>query len=182
MSRKTIWIVGAVAFLLYAIVVWLIAPMLKLEGGSLWIVRIALWFLGLCAVALIAWYYAKRAPETDTGPSSTDDVDVAFHTAKAALSSSKKAPGGVPALPVVIVLGAEGSAKTTAIVRAGIEPELLAGEVFRGEATAPTAGVNVWYVEGAAIVEAGGALTASAERWGRLIPHLQPSRAAAALG
>ncbi len=182
MTRSTIWRAAAVAFLLYAIVVWFIGPLLKLQGSGLWLVRFALWLLGLGATALIAWYYARRAPEPLPASATGDDVDVAFHTARSTLAASRKAPGGLSGLPLVIVLGAESSAKTTSVVRGGMEAELLAGEVFRGEATAPTANVNVWYVENAAIVEAGGPLTANAERWGRLIPHLQPRRVAAAFG
>ncbi|MDQ6828621.1 MAG: hypothetical protein M3081_07115 [Gemmatimonadota bacterium] len=182
MKRSTIWQASAVAFLLYAIVVWFIGPLLKLQGSGLWLVRFALWILGLGATVLIAWYYARRAPEPIPSSATGDDVDVAFHTARSTLAASRKAPGGLSGLPLVIVLGPESSAKTTSVVRGGMEAELLAGEVFRGETTAPTANVNVWYVENAAIVEAGGTLTANAERWSRLIPHLQPRRVAAAFG
>ena len=49
------------------------------------------------------------------------------------------------ALPVLLVVGPEASTKTTTVVRSGLDPELLAGDVFRGETVAPTTGVNLWY-------------------------------------
>ena len=83
---------------------------------------------------------------------------------------------------MVILLGAEGSAKTTVVVRSGLEAELLAGGVSRDDTVAPTKGVNVWYARDTVFVEAGGALAADPSRFARLIRHVQPRRLAAVFG
>jgi type VI secretion system protein ImpL len=85
------------------------------------------------------------------------------------------------ALPAVIIAGPEGSAKTTAIVRSGMNPELLAGEVYRGETVAPTRSVNVWYGRNVAFVEASGGVTAEAAAWTRLARALRPRSLGSAL-
>ena len=53
---------------------------------------------------------------------------------------------------------------------------------MRGDAVVPTDPVNVWYAQGSILVEAGGRLMNDADRWGRLLTHLRPSRFAAAIG
>ena len=82
---------------------------------------------------------------------------------------------------MVLLLGPEGSTKTTAVVRSGLDPELLAGEVFRGDTVAPTRAVNLWYSQQTLLVEAGGQVTADPSRWMRLVRNLQPHRLRAAL-
>src|SRR5690606_19341694 len=71
--------------------------------------------------------------------------------------------------------------KTTIVTRSGLEPELLAGEITRGDAVVPTRALNVWYADEAIFVEAGGKLLAEPARWARLVKHLRPSRLAALL-
>ena len=84
-------------------------------------------------------------------------------------------------MPLVLLLGLEGSAKTTTVIKSGLDPELLAGEVFRGDAVTPTRSLNAWISQGTVFVEAGGRLTSDEGRWGRLIQHLLPDRLRAAL-
>jgi type VI secretion system protein ImpL len=90
-------------------------------------------------------------------------------------------PRGSGSPPLVLVLGPRGSAKTTSVVRSGLEPELLAGEVERGETVIPTDGLNVWFSQGTIFVEAAGNVVEDERRWARLIKHLRPARLGAAL-
>ncbi len=80
------------------------------------------------------------------------------------------AQGGVPAtvqtLPLYLVVGAEGSGKTTALVNSGMEPRLLAGEAQKDGQVVPTGLANIWFAEGAIFVEvAGRVLMQEPERW-----------------
>src|SRR5690606_9090242 len=84
-------------------------------------------------------------------------------------------------LPVVLILGPSGSTKTTIVARSGLDPELLAGQVQRGDAVAPTEALNVWFAEGVVLLEAGGRMLADAGRWARLVRRIQPGRLAAVL-
>ena len=66
-------------------------------------------------------------------------------------------PGG---LPVVFVLGTEGASKTNAILQSGMEPELLAGQIYDGTNVVPTRTGNVWFARNALYVEWAGRLAA----------------------
>src|SRR5215207_889582 len=175
---------GAAAFLAsFGLGTWVSSSALKLQGTDLWLYRGGLILLGLSATLTVAWFILRRPvkpapPTTDEGR----EIDTAVAAAKARLASSRQA-GSVRLhkLPVVLLLGPEGSTKTTTIVRSGLEPELLAGEVFRGDTVAPTRAVNVWYSQQTVFVEASGQVTADPSRWMRLVRHLQPHRLRAAL-
>jgi len=162
---------------------WVSGGALRLQGPDLWLYRGGLILLGLIATITVVWFILRRpakpaAPTTDEGR----EIDLAVATAKSRLASSRKAgSNGFYKLPVVLVLGPEGSTKTTTILRSSIEPELLAGEVFRGDSVAPTKSVNLWYSQQSIFVEASGRVTADASRWLRLIRHLHPRRLRAAL-
>ena len=60
------------------------------------------------------------------------------------------------------------------MVHSGLEPELLAGQVYRDSTIVPTATANLWYGGGAVFVEAGGELPAQPAAWKRLVRKLRP--------
>ncbi|HEU4563189.1 MAG TPA: ImcF-related family protein [Gemmatimonadaceae bacterium] len=184
MTRKArIWLVAAAIFVAFVIVAWFLGSALALRGSDLWVFRIGLWVLGLVAAGVILWFFLH---DSSTPPSTVkaDDVDGTAAAARAALAGSRVAgkKTTLSRLPMVLVLGGEGSAKTTTVVRSGLEPELLAGGVFAGETVAPTRGINVWFSNGTAFLEAGGPLVADGARFARVLRHLQPRRASAVFG
>ena len=63
------------------------------------------------------------------------------------------------ATPVVLIAGEPGGAKSSVMVNSGVDPELIAGRVYQNNVVAATRTANVWYANGVAFVEAGGALT-----------------------
>ena len=84
----------------------------------------------------------------------------------AALRTGDKDAPTVQTLPLYLVMGAEGSGKTTALVNSGMEPRLLAGEAQRDGQVVPTGLANVWYAEGMIFVElAGRVLMQEPDRW-----------------
>jgi type VI secretion system protein ImpL len=156
----------------------------KLTGVSLWVLRLGFVLLGAIAGAVVFWFLKRGEDESDQAPSGSGDSKIDDVMAEArrkigAASGPKKA--SFRQLPMVIVLGRPGSTKTTSIVRSGLEPELLAGEVLRGDVVPPTDGVNVWYSQDTLFVEAGGAVTLDASRWDRLSRWLHPRRVGAVL-
>lgn len=185
MSRKAkIWLIAAAVFLVFVIAVWFIGTALKLKSPDIWVFRAGLWVLGAVAAGFIVWHLVRQLAPAGAG-TRTDDIDAAMNAARAQLAASRaggKAAGTLARLPMVILLGADGSAKTTVVVRSGLEAELLAGGVSRDDTVAPTRGVNVWYARDTVFVEAGGPLAADASRFARLIRHVQPRRLAAVFG
>ena len=184
MKQPKAWLAAAGAMVLFALLAWASGPLLGLKGRDVWILRGGLLLLGVAAAVLAGMYTAARArrapvPEAEEG----DDVGEALQAAQARLAAAELAGSSrISALPVVLVMGPSGSAKTSAVVHSGVDPELLAGEVERAGAVLPTGLLNVWYGRETVFLEAGGALLDDEGRWQRLVRHLQPGRLAAVMG
>ncbi|HEX5438686.1 MAG TPA: ImcF-related family protein [Gemmatimonadaceae bacterium] len=181
MGRKAkIWLIAVALFLVFVIAGWLLGVGLALHGADAWVLGGGLALLGLIAGGAVLWFFLRGTSEAPSAE--TDDVDSTVAAAISRLAASNV--GGATSLrtlPVVMVLGPAGSAKTTTITRSGLEPELLSGAVMQGGAVAPTAGVNLWFAEQTVLFEAGGALMAGGAGWARALHHLQPARLRAAL-
>ncbi|MGH7673691.1 MAG: ImcF-related family protein [Gemmatimonadales bacterium] len=175
-------VVAAPALLLYLALVWLLGRWLDLTGANLWILRVGLGLLGIAATALVLWFAGSRdagASGPGVGPEADEELDTAVAAARTRLATARA--GSLTRLPMVLVLGPEGGAKTSTIAHSGLEAELLAGEVFRGDRIAPTRAANLWYAQRCLVVEGGGALTREPARWARLLQHVTPGRFTAAL-
>jgi type VI secretion system protein ImpL len=108
-------------------------------------------------------------------PAGGGDADPLIREASARLAQSK-AGAGVANLPMIFVIGDRGTAKTSTILNSGLDPELLAGQVYQDNAVAPTRAANIFFARGTVFVEAGGALMANPQSWTALVKKLQPSR------
>jgi type VI secretion system protein ImpL len=185
MSRNLkIGIVTAIGLAIWGVVVWFLGAALGHGATDRWLIRGSLWVLGLIAGGTTAGYLRKRSGQRpQAGADEAAEIDAAFATLKSKLAAS--ALGGsskLGRLPLVLVVGPGGAAKTTTIIKSGLDPELLAGEVFRGSDTVfPTRTVNAWISQRTIFVEAGGRLSADTGLWGRMVRHLLPDRLRAAL-
>jgi type VI secretion system protein ImpL len=103
------------------------------------------------------------------------DADPLIREASTRLTQSK-AGAGIANLPMIFVVGDKGTAKTSTILNSGLDPELLAGQVYQDNAVAPTRAANIFFARGTVFVEAGGALMANPQSWTALVKKLQPSR------
>jgi type VI secretion system protein ImpL len=185
---------AAVGFSLYAVLVYFIPGLAGLDGQVAWILRLVLTAIGAAVIGYIAYrkdQQNREAAEAEEGEgdggvpvdASNDEIDAAVVAAQQRLTGAKLAGGGkIGTLPAVLLFGPEGSTKTTTVVRAGVEPELLAGEVFHGDQIVPTSGINLWYARGAVFAEASGGVTADAGRRARFLQRLRPQSLGAALG
>jgi type VI secretion system protein ImpL len=135
--------------------------------------------VGLIAAFLVNRLLSKGAPADEDQDGGAKEIDQMFSEARRRLADSGIKVGKQP---LILLLGAEGSAKTTLMEQCGVEAELLAGGVYRDEAILPTESVNVWFGDETAFVEAGGNLLRDQNRWSRLLRHLRPHRMAAVLG
>lgn len=162
---------------------WRAGSLLQLQGRDLWILRGGLFLLAAILVAGMVYVLWHRRASASSGPADAgQEIDLTVAAARARLAASRLGRSArLSDLPVVLLLGPGGSAKTTTVVRSGLDPELLAGEVFRGDSVTPTRGINVWYSEKTIFAEAGSKVTADSARWARLVSHLQPRRLRSAL-
>ncbi|MGH7573674.1 MAG: type VI secretion protein IcmF/TssM N-terminal domain-containing protein, partial [Longimicrobiales bacterium] len=178
------WAGAAGVLAVFAIAAWLLPGLLGVTGTLAWILRAGLLVFGLLAAILALLYLGararrQRATEIDGG----EDIDQVIAAAEARLEASDQTTESrLGRLPVGLVLGPTGSTKSSILRHSGLDPELLAGEVERGDAVVPTDPINVWYAHGTVLVEAGGRLLEDEARWRRLVRRLLPSRLAAALG
>lgn len=174
-------VVGAGALLL-ALLVGVLPGWLGLEGGSAWLLRVGLWVLLVVAAVLLV---RLLAPPEAPALRGDDPLVVAFRSARERLAALTRGSGGraaFDALPVTLLVGPRFTTKTTLVANSGLDPELLAGEVYRGDQVAPTEVVNLWYAGETVWVEAGGALLEDPLRWERLGRLLKPRRLGAVLG
>jgi type VI secretion system protein ImpL len=181
-NRLRAWLPAVGTFTVFGVISWRLPWGLPLSGTVITVLRVTLLVLGVVAAVLVLLYVRSRTakePEVQGGA----EIDEAVSAAEARLASSNLAADSrIGRLPVALVLGPTGSTKTSIVVHSGLDPELLAGEVQRGDAVIATDPVNIWYAQGTVLVEAGGRMLDDAARWGRLLRHLQPRRFAAALG
>src|ERR1051325_3420230 len=128
-----IYVLTGLALLLYLAIVFLVGSLLKLHGTGLWALRVGLTLIGIAAAAVCLRYFADtQKKEKETPPDAEPEGDVQFllREAEAKLATARfdrKADYG--SLATVFLIGESGAGKTTAIVRSGLEPELLAGRV-----------------------------------------------------
>ena len=178
-----LYVAAAVAVVLSLLFTYL-TRFLGLQGSALLIARIVLVLLGLAIAGAIVWYAQKRKKEAagDGGEAAdTASVDAVLREADKRLSASPQT--GVKRLrdlPLLYILGERSSSKTTVVTKSGLEPELLAGEVYREKSMVPTGVANVWYSSRTALLEVGDALRNSPALWKHAVAQTRPGAVLAA--
>ena len=186
-----IYVIVSAVLALYFVVVYFLGMLLGLKGGELWTLRGGLALLGLIATGAYLWYWFRNiAPRKSSGGTagaapaeSSGEIDLLLREAEARLGSSELGRNATLAsLPVILLLGKDGSAKTSSVIHSGLDPELLAGHVFQENLVAPTRTANLWFARRTVLAEAGGRLLADAGSWSRLLRKLRPGTLAPLLG
>ncbi len=195
------WGVG-IAFLGFMGMSWITGNLLHLEGRDLWMLRGFLAAIGISGITIFYALYGKgeaklqqlkgggQAGGAGAGGGGTaapggaaDEVDLLVRDAEARLAASRLAQDAkIANLPAVFLIGESGTAKTCTMLNCGLEPELLAGQVYQENAIAATRGANLWFARQSIFVEAGGKLLGEPARWIRLIKKLQPGKLKSVVG
>ena len=178
---------------LYVCLVWVGAGYLNtgpdiVHYGLLWTA------IGLIAVLafiigarLFGWWRLRRAkaaarpaPAMKPVPSIHPDdeaMNALIAEANAALAKAPSLAGrrggaSLGTMPLYLLIGPEGSGKTSTFLSSGMEPQLLAGQ---GTApVAPTRLCNLWLAKDAIFAEIGGrGFAAELNRWGQLLGVLR---------
>src|SRR5512136_723861 len=174
------WGAGA-ALVGYLIIAWVMGSVLHLGGSQFYFLFSLLAILGIGVTAIYLWFWKKTHKSAGDGSQSVgpvgkdDEVDALVREAESRLASSNLAKGAKLAnLPMVFVIGDAGSTKTSTILNSGLDPELLAGNVYQDTTVIPTRVANIWFARGMIFVEPGGKLLAEPQRWVRLLQRLRP--------
>ena len=142
----------------------------------------------LLAVALVAlivlvilFFLKKKKAKTAAAQAGEpmapggDEISVLVHAAEAKLSAAKLEQGAkIANLPVYLLMGQSGSTKTSVMIHSGLDPELLAGQVYQNADVVPTRAANLWFSRRSIFAEAGGNLLADSSQWNRFVRRLQP--------
>jgi type VI secretion system protein ImpL len=182
------WIGAGTTTITFIATAWILGAVLQLSGVSLWVLRIGLTLLGAAAGWVVYRLFSDSEEEPGAGgggPGERDleaDVDQVFSQVRRRLSSAGLESGRIEKRPSVLLLGPRGGTKTSLVEEGGLDAELLAGEVRRGDRIVPTEVTNVWLAGETLLVEAGGDVLEDDDAWSRLARQLRPSRLAAVLG
>jgi type VI secretion system protein ImpL len=173
---------------LLALVVLLVAGLLAYAAGTFLhlhgtplIVLVALIVLAglIAAVAILVIHYRARKRQAANGElpggGSHSEVDVLLNDANRKLRNAKQ-QGAKPldGLPLLYLLGEAGSAKTSLVIRSGLDPELIAGSAPREGDVSPTPVLNLWFTRQAAILEAGETIRQAPGALQRMIVRTRP--------
>src|SRR5579883_1642475 len=130
------------ALVAYLISSYLAATLaLHFEGNKLLIVMTLLTCIGLAAALVWIWVKTKfqfnkdAAASGDSAGGSSDgggsEAELLVRDAEARLAASQVAQGAnIGNLPLFFVVGDQGATKTSVMLHSGLEPELLAGQVY----------------------------------------------------
>jgi type VI secretion system protein ImpL len=192
-------LISLLIFLIYAALVWFGAGFV-VSGTNYFLVVFVLLTLGL--TVLIVYLLISRAhpgaaappagggggaeAERPTPPVSAkgNDPEVAalagligeanVRLAKSPKLASRRVKTSLTKLPLFLLGGTEGSGKTSTFLKSGLEPELLAGQVFRDANVLPTRLANLWFAEDSLFAEvSGGLFSGDVGRWSAMLSQLQ---------
>jgi len=177
-TKMKYWI-AAIALVVWLVLAWFIGSWLHLHGSSLWILRGALALLGVIAFIIVIWWFRvqdkERAEMTPGGGAGGDEIDFLIREAETRLQASQLGRSArIGSLPLFLVMGETGSAKTTVVMQSGLEPELLAGQTVQDKVPVPTRAANFWYTRQCIFAEAGGSMLQDRPRWAKLVKKLAP--------
>jgi type VI secretion system protein ImpL len=104
-----------------------------------------------------------------------DEISSLVRDADARIAAARIQPGArVATLPAYLIMGDSGATKTSVMLHSGLDPELIAGQVYQGGNVAPTRTANFWFSRRSVFVEAGGRLPGEAAKWNKLVGKLAP--------
>jgi type VI secretion system protein ImpL len=178
-------VVAILIFVVSVVLAWAVGPLLGLVGTALLVLRILLVVLGAAAAGIMLYLYFrdKRRDAATKNLVGGTDMDSLLRDAEKHLASAQR--GGartLDTLPLLYILGDANAAKTTAVLKSGFDPELLAGQVYRDQDVVATPVVNLWFAHESVFVEVGDAVRRAPALWGKLIRRTRPKAMSSAMG
>jgi type VI secretion system protein ImpL len=178
-------LIGILIFLVYLAAVIGIAFALHFNGTRFTLFIVILGLLGAIATAFIVWIIGKSSPGSgiSTGPDTPDAINLTnlLRDADGKIRQGGRAKS-LAALPLIYVIGDENSAKTQTVLQSGLDPELIAGNVYQDGIVVQTQLANLWLAGNYVIAEAGGALLRQPPLWQRLVKATIPARLGSVFG
>lgn len=178
-------LIAALILILSILLAWIVGPVLGIVGTSLLILRVSLITIGIviAAIILVMHFRQKRREAATTGLPGGTDLDTLLRDAEKRLATAQRTgPKSLDTLPLLYILGDANSAKSTTVLKSGLDPELIAGQLYRDQDVVPTPVVNLWYTRSCVLVEAGDAVRKNPALWSKLIRRTRPKVVRSAVG
>lgn len=178
-------VIAALVFVFSILLAWLAGPAFGIAGTSLLILRILLLAVGAIIAGVILFFHfrQKKREAATMNLTGGEDLDTLLRAAEKRLATAQRGgPKSLDRLPLLYILGEANSAKTTMVLKSGLDPELIAGQIYRDQDVIATPVANVWYTRSCILVEAGDAVRKSPALWGKLIRRTRPRVMRSAMG
>ncbi len=188
------WFAAGTLLVIWLLLAWFAGSWLHLQGSNLWVFRGGLALIGIGILGTLLWWFLSKtsskaqpagaaAQATAAAAGSVEEINLLVREAESRLQSSPLGRGvRVGNLPAFFLVGDTGAGKTTAIIRSGLEPELLAGQVFQDGSILPTRAANLWFGGQTILADAGGPLLTDPARWARFVRCLAPAKLRSVVG
>jgi type VI secretion system protein ImpL len=181
------YILAFVVLVVAALLAFGLAALLHLQGVAYLVFVILVLVLGIAAavVILVLHYRAKKEKEQQgelPGTGATAELDLLLNDANRKLRASQQGARTLESLPLVYILGDSGTAKTTTVIRSGLDPELLAGTAPHEGEQVQTDVLNLWFTKIAALLEVGAAVRQNNTLLGRLVQRTRARAYRSAFG
>ena len=122
-------VISVLIFVLSVVLAWLAGPLLRIEGTSLLILRILLVLLGAGAatIILVLHFRERRRNAATKNVAGGTEMDTLLRDAEKRLAAAQRAGAkSLDSLPLLYLMGEANAAKTTSVLKSGLDPELLA--------------------------------------------------------
>ena len=175
------YVLAIVVFLVAVLLAVLLAPLLHLPVVWTAVFVIVILLVGIAAAITIIVLHrrAKKEKEQlgeDAGTAATAELDLMLADANRKLRTSQQGAKSLESMPLLYLLGDAGSAKTSTVLKSGLDQELLAGSATLDGDQVPTGVINLWFTKAAVLLEVGLTVRQSPALLGRLV-HRTRARA-----
>jgi type VI secretion system protein ImpL len=181
------YILAVVVLLVAALLAFGLAALLHLQGAAYLVFVILVMLVGIAAAITIIVMHLRAKKEKEqqgqeTRTAATAELDLMLSDANRKLRTSQQGAKALDSMPLLYILGDNGSAKTTTVLRSGLDPELLAGTATLDGDQVQTNVLNLWFTKAAALLEVGASVRPNNALLDRLVHRTRAKAYRSAFG
>jgi type VI secretion system protein ImpL len=183
-----VYLLAVAVVLIAALLAFGIAALLHLQGTAYLVFVILLLVIGVAAaiILLVIHFRAKKRKAEEggdpSGSGSTEELDLLLNDANRKLRASQQGAKTLDSMPLLYILGEAGAAKTTTVLRSGLDPELLVGTAPNEGTQVSTQVLNLWFTKVTALLEIGANLRQNNALLRRLVSRTRAKAYRSAFG
>jgi type VI secretion system protein ImpL len=174
-------LIAAIPMAVFFALGWTLASALGLHGWGFRLFWIGFAFLGAVIGGVIFWFLNRRRPGRTARAVSpgAENLEARLAAVKKRLATARRPH--LDRLPLVLLLGPPGSAKSSSVVGSDVAVEQLTGDSPRDGIFPATESINAWYSDGTVLLEAGADLIQDPSLWPQLLRRIVPRKLLAAI-